>query len=510
MRVPKNAEVRIPSEGTVLAGTLLMPAGEGPFPCVVIAGGTMSHTRDGRLIDPERVVPERDALKRLATRLAAAGYASIRWDKRGFGGTPPGPRPATYRDETADLIAVMHFARRHPAVSRVAVAGESAGGYVACLAAKRGVPADAYIFLGALCSPIEDLFAYNYGRLVAYAAQSEENHRWAQETSPFGLALGRHYKAMIEAALRGDETYVLRYGDRVRTVPLDRWREELAEPPHEQFRYIAGPVLILHGERDMNVPVEHAARIEKTVRAAGNSFVTRIVIPHADHSFQVAAADEDMRMRERHSCESFNRRYHEDLYTALAAWLRKVTPTGAKSSHAPHPIIHKPRPGSMAWDGIRVVGDVTDARQNPGVTTLEGRIGPLLKGEGCQAHYIEMPPGLYCAEHPHATESLIYTVRGRWVLASGGVRKLMRPGSLFWFGAGVPTGYEVPFDEPAFILIFKGQRSEESDEAFFEYLRRLAGRLEEERAGGQPFTFDELPPEHPARIFGDRRLSAKG
>ncbi|MGC7878376.1 alpha/beta hydrolase family protein, partial [Desulforudis sp. 1190] len=89
MRVPKNAEVRIPSEGTVLAGTLLMPAGEGPFPCVVIAGGTMSHTRDGRLIDPERVVPERDALKRLATRLAAAGYASIRWDKRGFGGTPP-------------------------------------------------------------------------------------------------------------------------------------------------------------------------------------------------------------------------------------------------------------------------------------------------------------------------------------------------------------------------------------------------------------------------------------
>ncbi|WP_166485064.1 hypothetical protein [Candidatus Desulforudis audaxviator] len=68
--------MRIPSEGTVLTGTLLMPAGEGPFPCVVIAGGTMSHTRDGRLIDPDRVVPERDALKRLATRLAAAGYAS--------------------------------------------------------------------------------------------------------------------------------------------------------------------------------------------------------------------------------------------------------------------------------------------------------------------------------------------------------------------------------------------------------------------------------------------------
>jgi len=60
-----------------------------------------------------------------------------------------------------------------------------------CLAAKRGVRADAYIFLGALCGPVEELFAYNYGRLLEYALRTEENLRWAQ-ASPFGLALGRH------------------------------------------------------------------------------------------------------------------------------------------------------------------------------------------------------------------------------------------------------------------------------------------------------------------------------
>lgn len=92
-------------------------------------------------------------------------------------------------------------------------------------------------------------------------------------------------------------------------------------------------------------------------------------------------------------------------------------------------------------------------------------------------------------------------MRGRWVLSSGGVRRLMAPGSLFRFGPGVPTGYEVPFDEPAFILIFKGQLFMESDEAFIQYLQGLAGRLVDEQAGGTPFRLTDLPPEHPARVF---------
>ena len=54
--------------------------------------------------------------------------------------------------------------------------------------------------------------------------------------------------------------------------------------------------------------------------------------------------------------------------------------------------------------------------QFPGVVTLEGRIGPLLKGDASQAHFIEMPGDLYCHEHSHPTESLIFTVKGRWVL----------------------------------------------------------------------------------------------
>lgn len=163
----------------------------------------------------------------------------------------------------------------------------------------------------------------------------------------------------------------------------------------------------------------------------------------------------------------------------------------------------------ISWPGIAIVEDVTDDEANQGIDTLEGRIGPLLKGDGSQAHFIEMPGGLFCQEHPHSTESLIFTVKGRWVLCSQGRRQLMVPGTLFWFKAGTPTGYEVPFDEPAFILIFKGERDEKDDAGFIRYLQGLKQRLEKAHAEGTPFLMSELPLDHPAREFA-RRLGLDG
>ncbi|MFB6104252.1 MAG: cupin domain-containing protein [Halobacteriaceae archaeon] len=92
-------------------------------------------------------------------------------------------------------------------------------------------------------------------------------------------------------------------------------------------------------------------------------------------------------------------------------------------------------------DGVEIVEDVTD---QPGIETLEGRIGLLVQGEDVQSHYIAMPPGMYTPEHAHETESIIFTLEGPWVLCAGGDRRVMEAGDLFWFGPGVPTGYEMP------------------------------------------------------------------
>lgn len=150
-------------------------------------------------------------------------------------------------------------------------------------------------------------------------------------------------------------------------------------------------------------------------------------------------------------------------------------------------------------EGIKIIPAIDRA---PGVETLEGRMGPLLNAQRGGCHFIELPPGAYMDDHAHAKESLIYTVRGQWVLASRGTRWQMRAGSLFWFGDDVPTGYENPFDLPALLLIFKmEERAPGYDRTMFERLEGVRADLERHHQEGTPFTFAELPDGHPAKQY---------
>ena len=144
-----------------------------------------------------------------------------------------------------------------------------------------------------------------------------------------------------------------------------------------------------------------------------------------------------------------------------------------------------------------------DITAQPGVDTVEGTLVPLLTGESIRSHIIVMHPGQYCDAHPHDSESIIYTISGRWVFATTEegeqVRTVINQGDLFHFPAGVPTGFETPFDEAAVILILKGGGSS--------YAAMLAGMVEArdtlaaEAASGIPFSYRELPVEHSARVF---------
>jgi quercetin dioxygenase-like cupin family protein len=146
---------------------------------------------------------------------------------------------------------------------------------------------------------------------------------------------------------------------------------------------------------------------------------------------------------------------------------------------------------------LTIVDSINDAL---GVETLEGRIGPLLNGLKGAAHYIIMPPNMYCDAHQHPTESIIFTTKGQWVLCSEGKRHLMKEGSLFFMPPDVETGYEVPFDEAATILIIKFEGPNDP-EKFLTYLEGLKGRLETRHKQGTPFLMSELPVDHPARVF---------
>lgn len=141
-------------------------------------------------------------------------------------------------------------------------------------------------------------------------------------------------------------------------------------------------------------------------------------------------------------------------------------------------------------EGIELIADV---HAQPSINTIEGEIGALLWGENFQSYFLEMPPGAYLEEHPHPFECVVYTVRGSYVLASRGKRCVMKPGSIMSFAADTPTGYEVPFDEPSYILVVRGDKPQIDAAAFLE-------RLQEYASEG-PALLRDLPGDHPACQF---------
>lgn len=75
-----SREVTFQSEagGVKLAGTLLLPQGQGPFPAVALVTGSGPQDRDETLMGHKPFLVIADALAR-------RGIASVRWDDRGAG-----------------------------------------------------------------------------------------------------------------------------------------------------------------------------------------------------------------------------------------------------------------------------------------------------------------------------------------------------------------------------------------------------------------------------------------
>ena len=126
----RSRDVRIRSRGAVLGATLTIPPGPGPHPGMAIVQGSGPLDRHFESISQEIYL--------------SMGFAVLAFDKRGVGasgGVYPGDlaTPATIGIEAADAAAAARFLMAQPQVDRrqVGFAGNSQGGWVAPLAAKR-------------------------------------------------------------------------------------------------------------------------------------------------------------------------------------------------------------------------------------------------------------------------------------------------------------------------------------------------------------------------------------
>jgi pimeloyl-ACP methyl ester carboxylesterase len=273
-----------------IAGTLSLPTGDGPFPAVVLISGTGRNTRD------EDVWGHKVFLV-LADTLTRNGFAVLRYDKRGVGGSSGNYDAATTADFASDAEAAVAWLKTqsHIDARRIGVLGHSEGGIIAPAVATSDKDVAFVVMIAGPCIRGDKLFvlqsamtAKAYGAPDDYIAKRKvfdaELYNAIISAPSESAALDRA-KAMITRGVANkiidaNEAESLAKDD---TTPWERYF--LAYDPAPILARITVPVLVLNGSLDVQVPAkENLASARQALR--NNPKATVVELPGMNHLLQ--------------------------------------------------------------------------------------------------------------------------------------------------------------------------------------------------------------------------------
>jgi len=259
--------VRLASGEGTLAGSLLRPDDlSGPAPAVLILSGSGPQDRNGNAPGSEL---RWNYLHSFAAALAGRGIITLRFDDRGVAGSSGAFAEAGFSELLADARSALEYLRSRDDVDpgRVGVIGHSEGALLAAKLAAREPGVAAVALIGAPAEPLDRmLLGQIRARALARGAEEREAARIVADLRAFF----EHVRLA-----RSD---VLEWKGQVRNV---RWiRQHLGIDPEKVYSKIRCPTLVIHGERDLQVPSEHAERVFGMLVSCDRE---KIVFPGLDH-----------------------------------------------------------------------------------------------------------------------------------------------------------------------------------------------------------------------------------
>lgn len=232
-----------------IAGTLTLPSKAAHPAVVLIIAGSGPTDRDGN----NPLAARNDNLKLLAEGLADAGYASVRYDKRGIGASAAAaPSEAdlrfdTYVDDAAGWIRML---KADPRFAAVSVIGHSEGSLIGMIAARRA-GAQAFVSIAGAGQGAADILREQLARQLPAAMAKEANAALAQLeqgqlTDQFPPALGALFRPSVQP-------YLISWFKFIPTTELSK---------------LEVPVLIVQGTSDVQVLVPQAEALKRARPAA--------------------------------------------------------------------------------------------------------------------------------------------------------------------------------------------------------------------------------------------------
>jgi pimeloyl-ACP methyl ester carboxylesterase len=281
MSRPNDEDVRIPANGFSLAGTLSKPADATttPLPAVILIAGSGQTDRDETIFN----IP---IFGQLANTFADAGFAVLRYDKRGVGQSGGRPEAATLADFAEDAKAAIKLMsdRKDIDRKRIAVVGHSEGGSVGMLAAAKNDRVAALVLVATIGVTGKELNLYQVTHNLERSDRSE-----AEKQATIELQ-----KKIQEAVLTGNGWDKIELPAGVRQQADTPWFQSyLAFDPAKTMRNVEQPLLIVQGELDTQVPPSNADRLQELASARKKAPPSKVVkVPAVNHLLVPAKSGE--------------------------------------------------------------------------------------------------------------------------------------------------------------------------------------------------------------------------
>ncbi|WP_431880274.1 alpha/beta hydrolase family protein [Micromonospora marina] len=311
---PLTVEFSFEDDGNKLVGDFVRPPWPGPYPAVVFVEGSGPGGRDQGSWQ---------------TRLAAAGFASLAYDKPGSGASTGDWTRQTMADRAAETMAAVRAVRSREDVlsGAVALIGGSQGGWVAHLAASAD---DTIAAVVTVSGP-------------GVSVRVQEEYRLRHQLAAEGFSGADIRQALV---LLRDQIQRVQSGDDSARVHAEQahwhhapWYPALAGTTPESIAFIAGiadydpatalaalhcPLLAIFGADDLLVPVEASVRaISSTLDEVGHADHTTVVFPGADHSIRVYTGEGPPQVREGRYTPAERAPGFDEL---IVTWLRRRLP----------------------------------------------------------------------------------------------------------------------------------------------------------------------------------------
>jgi uncharacterized protein len=282
------------AEGIVLAGTLTLPKGEGPFPAVLLIPGSGPQDRDESLASHRPFLLIADAFTR-------KGIAVLRCDKRGVGKSTGNPDTATTMDLAADAKAALAYLKSRKEVDgmRIGLLGHSEGAIIAPYLAGHSKDVKWLVLLAAPATSGEQTLL-NQSELIGRAGGlSDEQLEASLGFDQAAYALVRKEKdpntlaeklvALVKESGLDAALPPAALETQLRMLASPWFRFFLDYDPLPNLKAVHCPVLALYGQKDLQVAAKsNLPLLKKAFQDSMNTQAETRDLPDLNHLFQHA------------------------------------------------------------------------------------------------------------------------------------------------------------------------------------------------------------------------------